>query len=426
MSNSRTAPGPVSLEQSLAAYEQAISRFGSAPVVAPGRIQILDWDLEYVCGAALVTFIDQILVRRLNDFVPENDHPLILDCGANIGFSTLNYLRQYPKAKVVAFEPDPQFAPVLRRNLERNGAADVEVVEAAAWISKGEARWLCEGIDGSKILELGQEAADTAVVRTVDLAGYLDGPVDLLKLDIEGAEYAVLEHLGGRLGNVRNALIECHLDQSNVPRLGRILELLAAVGFKVSVNTFGLWRDLVRHAPVAPHHWEQYLLVAAWRGEPEQSVVEDALLPYTGAYTTLELRTLRAEAGQLRLTAAAAQQKLETFVISRRPVEQRTLEPPFSCDQGRCWIAAIPDLEPGADNQQDPVRSTLLLLENERLLGPAHALHDDIRTDGGGRYSHWRSDLYFSTPDNTDPNTNRRIYSIVTARQQSGNAGRGE
>ncbi len=57
-------------------------------------------------------------------------------------------------------------------------------------------------------------------------------------------------------------------------------------------------------------------------------------------------------------------------------------------------------------------RSTLLLFENDRRLGPAHATHDDIRSYGGGRYSHWVGSLIFSTSDGTDPRTNGRIYSL--------------
>jgi hypothetical protein len=53
------------------------------------------------------------------------------------------------------------------------------------------------------------------------------------------------------------------------------------------------------------------------------------------------------------------------------------------------------------------------ILENGvPLPGPANALHDDIRQLGLGRYSFWHGDIYFSTPDNSDPCTNGRIYTI--------------
>jgi hypothetical protein len=57
--------------------------------------------------------------------------------------------------------------------------------------------------------------------------------------------------------------------------------------------------------------------------------------------------------------------------------------------------------------------SDLQLMEDNRPLGPAHTLHDAIRTLGKGRYSHWRQDLRFSTSDNTDPRTNGRRYDAI-------------
>lgn len=66
-----------------------------------------------------------------------------------------------------------------------------------------------------------------------------------------------------------------------------------------------------------------------------------------------------------------------------------------------------------ADSTNDPRRSTWLLLEDNRLLGPPHALHRDIESIGQGRYSHWQSSLIFSTSDKSDPRTNGRTYTLV-------------
>ena len=126
----------------------------------PGRVSVLGWDLEYPSPESLLACVDQILFRRMNDFIPDNDHPVILDCGANIGYTTLHYKRQLPGAQITAFEPDPVFLPLLRRNLQRNDAADVAVVDAAAWTAPGRAAWVTERKDGSRL------AATCATVPT--------------------------------------------------------------------------------------------------------------------------------------------------------------------------------------------------------------------------------------------------------------------
>lgn len=67
----------------------------------------------------------------------------------------------------------------------------------------------------------------------------------------------------------------------------------------------------------------------------------------------------------------------------------------------------------GGDNSTAPSQSILRLFENGVELGPAHTTHDEIRTVGKGRFSHWGTTLIFSTSDNSDPRTNGRTYTYV-------------
>jgi hypothetical protein len=68
---------------------------------------------------------------------------------------------------------------------------------------------------------------------------------------------------------------------------------------------------------------------------------------------------------------------------------------------------------PSADSPDNPTRSTLVLYEDGKPLGPAHSSHQDIRDIGLGRFSHWRDmGLIFSTSDNSDPNTNGNSYTV--------------
>lgn len=68
---------------------------------------------------------------------------------------------------------------------------------------------------------------------------------------------------------------------------------------------------------------------------------------------------------------------------------------------------AIPD-----DSPRSSHASKLILYENDRPMGPSHSLHDDVRWNGHGAYSHWEGTLYFSASDNSDPRTNGRTYSV--------------
>ena len=91
---------------------------------------------------------------------------------------------------------------------------------------------------------------------------------------------------------------------------------------------------------------------------------------------------------------------------------------PFVKETGYCWIADLPKYESSADSAKDGNKSKLVLYEDGKTLGPVHSIHDDIRQKGQGRFSHWGKNVYFSTSDNSDPNTNGRKYSIAIGDKQ--------
>ncbi len=380
----------------------------------PGRTTTLGWDLEFAAADSLPSFLDQIVFRRMNDFVAAHDAPVILDCGANIGYTTLHYKRRYPRARITAFEPDPQFAPLLRRNLARNGAADVRVVEAAAWTADGTAPWIMEGRDGSRLAAPGDGSTSVA---TVDLASYLtETDVDLLKLDVEGAEFALVPHLAGRLARVRSVLVEVHVTGTkDQVALGGLLTTLSDAGFDVALNSFGPWRDLIRRHTPPPLHAEQYLVLAGWRpGSTVGVSTEPSHLPYLGLDTCAELYDA-AMARRLQPQRAQAAAVLADVARGSTDWDVRRLDG-FERESGHCWTWRVPPDVVGGDGVNGPGAPTLLL-EDGRLLGPWQAIHDEIRACGGGRYSHWGRDVYLSTSDNSCPNDNGRTYTLVTSRR---------
>lgn len=103
-----------------------------------------------------------------------------------------------------------------------------------------------------------------------------------------------------------------------------------------------------------------------------------------------------------------------------RRVLRAALRPPYAGrltgirhETGACHVAPLPA---HLLSDQESV-SSLALFEDGRALGPAHAAHDDIRTLGGGRFSHWGAAIYFSASDGSDPGSNGRSYEV---REQRG------
>ena len=52
--------------------------------------------------------------------VNNQKHPVVFDCGANVGQTTSDYLRRFPKAEIYAFEPSPLVLPELHKTHGRN------------------------------------------------------------------------------------------------------------------------------------------------------------------------------------------------------------------------------------------------------------------------------------------------------------------
>lgn len=76
---------------------------------------------------------------------------------------------------------------------------------------------------------------DESQVEAVLLSSYLDRTVDLLKLDVEGAELKVLRELAGKrkLDLIQQMIVEYHYDLSNPDNsLGELLRILEESGFR--------------------------------------------------------------------------------------------------------------------------------------------------------------------------------------------------
>lgn len=116
--------------------------------------------------------------------------PRALDLGANIGVWSLWWLGRFPGASVLALEPDPENAAKQRRTIELQGASGRwTLLEAAATVRDGEVHFTTGAATTGHML--GEGAAAGHLVPARDVFGLLDG-VDLLKVDIEGAEWALL------------------------------------------------------------------------------------------------------------------------------------------------------------------------------------------------------------------------------------------
>lgn len=116
---------------------------------------------------------------------------LIVDLGANVGFSCLYWLTRYPRAKLIAMEPHPgHFAQCCANLAANNLLSRVELHRAAAGVTAQE---IVLSDAGAASSVLPPDAAGITAPM-LDVFTMLSGrSVSILKLDIEGSEYSILD-----------------------------------------------------------------------------------------------------------------------------------------------------------------------------------------------------------------------------------------
>ncbi len=96
-----------------------------------------------------------------------------------------------------------------------------------------------------------------------------------------------------------------------------------------------------------------------------------------------------------------------------KSVVRYPIGPAFTNGGGVSWMFEVQNLANRASTYAEPYKSSLILCEDNKTLGPGNALHSEISNKGMGLYSHWMTYLLFSTSDNSDPNTNGRRYEVL-------------
>lgn len=159
-----------------------------------------------------LSVFEAVFLEREFELYDPLEPGLIIDGGANVGFSTAFYANRFPNAKVVAIEPSDENVSLLRINCQ--ALENVKVVEGGLWPVSGFLRISNPDAPAwSFRCELTEENTPGAfpafsVDDIIDTAGFQR--CDLLKLDIEGAEEWLFRDSKNWLSRVNAILVEVH------------------------------------------------------------------------------------------------------------------------------------------------------------------------------------------------------------------------
>ena len=184
---------------------------------------------------------EQIFLAKVYQ-LPDVTAPRIIDCGANVGIASIYWAEQFPEAEIIAVEADPVVFKYLAKNVSAKRVKCVQLINKAVWHQDGSIRFSPDNADGGGIADcLNDEvkcSRDEIEVETVCLSSLVaEQHVDLLKIDIEGAECELLVKQQHCLKYVQRVFVEYHSMVSEPQRLHELLAVLAESGFRVHVHS---------------------------------------------------------------------------------------------------------------------------------------------------------------------------------------------
>jgi FkbM family methyltransferase len=196
-----------------------------------GNIKLNNNFFYYHYGRPFYDTYIELFVNQIYEFKTNKKHPIIIDCGANMGLSILYFSKKYPGSQIIAFEPDETVLSFLDKNIISQNIKNVELHKKAVWIEETELTFYTDyGLGG----RIGTEYKNQVpkIIKSVRLKSFLNKPIDMLKMDIEGAEYLILKDCEDELSNIENIFIEYHSFFDEEQHLEDILNILKRQGFR--------------------------------------------------------------------------------------------------------------------------------------------------------------------------------------------------
>jgi FkbM family methyltransferase len=208
-----------------------------------GTLDMVGFSIDYFNQSQALFLVHEVFVNGTYAFVARDARPRIIDCGANIGMSTLFFKALYPLSSVIAIEPDRTAFDRLSDTVARNRLRDVTLINAALAEVEGTTTFHRDASDpGSLLASTTQSRGRTTSeqVPAIKLSPLINEPVDFLKLDVEGAEYGVLRELvaADALRGVRQMVVEYHQVDAEPSGAPQAIDALKAAGMGIEHLSF--------------------------------------------------------------------------------------------------------------------------------------------------------------------------------------------
>ncbi len=159
----------------------------------------------------------------------------IVDVGANVGHSVVYWARHYPEARIEAIEPHPRHAELLDKVVKLNRLGDRVTIHMVAAGTRDGRGFLTDDTTASALRDSAGGAS--IEVPVVDFfSRWANAPIDLLKLDCEGAELDLMMDPRFAELKVRALVVEWHETPQTPRAKDRIVDRLRWLGWQLEIG----------------------------------------------------------------------------------------------------------------------------------------------------------------------------------------------
>jgi len=213
------------------------------------------WGFDYW----IITYLfKEIFITNDYYFKSDKNDPIIIDCGANIGMSVLYFKRLFPNSRIIAFEPNPNAFNLLEENIKENQLENVQLHNLALFDKETEISFFIDDSDATLkgSVQKGRGGSRELKVKAQKLSLFLKDidSVDLIKMDVEGAEVNIISDLvdSSCINKSKEYIIEYHHNINNgKSNLASFLNYFETNGFnykiKASYSQMYVFQDLLIH-----------------------------------------------------------------------------------------------------------------------------------------------------------------------------------
>ncbi len=199
------------------------------PKILFRQFKVRNSDGVFICRDNVdVDIVSESFEKEIRNVFKDFKEGVFVDIGANIGKYTVMIGNQMKgKGKIISVEPHPSNFEILKKNVELNKCDNVTLVNAACWNTKSTLKLfshethplLASAVKESKeFITVDSEPLDDIL----DRVGVKD--VDLVKIDVEGAEPKVMEGMKRLLQTSKPKIIFEAWDASFVEACRKVLE----------------------------------------------------------------------------------------------------------------------------------------------------------------------------------------------------------